>query len=89
MIALPKVDHPETTYKDIVEIVSERAQNAIRNRSKCGPEKWVSGATLALVTNKDNTNKRYYHKQIATTNKKKTKKKKMEKPCKASARVLH
>ena len=57
-------------HKDIVEIVSERAQKAIRNRSKRGPKKWVSGATLTLFTNKDNTNKRHYHKQIATTKKK-------------------
>lgn len=52
--AFTEVDHPETMYKDIVEIVAESAQKVITNMPKRRSKKLVSDTTLTLFTNRDN-----------------------------------
>ena len=64
---LPEVKDPETMHKNIVEIVGETAQKVIGNPPKRGPKKWVSDATLTLVTNRDIAKKRYQQRKTAAT----------------------
>lgn len=52
--AFTEVDHPETMYKDITEIVAESAQKVISNMPKRRSKKFVSDTTLTLFTNRDN-----------------------------------
>lgn len=47
--AFTEVDHPETMYKDIVEIVAESAQKVISNMPKRRSKKLVSDTTLTLL----------------------------------------
>ena len=64
-----EVEDPDVIHKNTVNIIGLSAQTAVGNPPKRSPKKWVSDATLALITRRDNAKKRHYQrKSIASKN---------------------
>ena len=65
--ALTEDDDPEMIHKNTVDIIGETAQEVIGNPPKRKTTKWVSDATLSIVSERNNAKKRYHQRKTATS----------------------